>query len=280
MRPGQNKRMRGRNNNNRKGPNPLTRSYESNGPDVKIRGTAHHVAEKYLQLARDAQSSGDPVMAESYLQHAEHYFRLISAAQQAQQQISQIQRPGNESDAEEVDEDDDFSAFPDRFASNSERFQSPAPQPPYPVAQTPHSGQQPYQERQAYAERHVQERSEQRPPRGDRSYSSQNRERPQREQRNSEQPRADFRSEPRQQPEAIETPSLPSFITTPTRIASVEPLVVDAVPFSTVPSNQRDLSDDSGAAGYHLRPRRRRRPRSEVGTSEPEMNQGDIPVSE
>ena len=84
MRPGQNKRMRGR--NNRKGPNPLTRTYESNGPDVKIRGTAHHVAEKYLQLARDAQSSGDPVMAESYLQHAEHYFRLIAAAQAAQQQ--------------------------------------------------------------------------------------------------------------------------------------------------------------------------------------------------
>ena len=54
MRPGQNKRMRGR--NNRKGPNPLTRSYESNGPDVKIRGTAQHIAEKYLQLARDAQS--------------------------------------------------------------------------------------------------------------------------------------------------------------------------------------------------------------------------------
>ena len=47
MRPGQNKRMRGR--NNRKGPNPLTRTYESNGPDVKIRGTAHHVAEKYLR---------------------------------------------------------------------------------------------------------------------------------------------------------------------------------------------------------------------------------------
>ena len=70
MRPGQNnKRMRGRSNNNhggggRKGPNPLTRSFESNGPDVKIRGTAQHIAEKYLQLARDAQSSGDPVMAE------------------------------------------------------------------------------------------------------------------------------------------------------------------------------------------------------------------------
>ena len=82
MRQGQqnnnNKRMRGR---NRKGPNPLTRSYESNGPDVKVRGTALHVAEKYMQLARDAQSSGDRVQAESYLQHAEHYYRIVSAAQ-------------------------------------------------------------------------------------------------------------------------------------------------------------------------------------------------------
>ena len=74
MRPRQNKRMRGRPSNNRRGPNPLTRSYESNGPDVKIRGNAHHVAEKYLQLARDAHTGGDPVAAENYLQHAEHYF--------------------------------------------------------------------------------------------------------------------------------------------------------------------------------------------------------------
>src|SRR5258708_4489599 len=78
MRNQQNKRMRGR---NRKSHNPLTRVYESNGPDVKIRGTASHVAEKYMQLARDAQSSGDPVAAENYFQHAEHYFRLIAAAQ-------------------------------------------------------------------------------------------------------------------------------------------------------------------------------------------------------
>ena len=61
----QNRRMRGRgNNNNRsKGPNPLSRNYESNGPDVKIRGNAQHVAEKYTTLARDAQSAGDRVMA-------------------------------------------------------------------------------------------------------------------------------------------------------------------------------------------------------------------------
>jgi len=86
MRNGQ-KRMRGRsggggNNPHRKSQNPLTRVYESNGPDVKIRGTASHIAEKYIQLARDSQSSGDPVAAENYYQHAEHYFRLIAAAQE------------------------------------------------------------------------------------------------------------------------------------------------------------------------------------------------------
>lgn len=90
MRPGQNRRMRGR---NRKGPNPLTRSYEFNGPDVKVRGTAQHIAEKYTQLARDAQASGDPVAAENYFQHAEHYFRIIAAAQaQLQQNYGGFQR--------------------------------------------------------------------------------------------------------------------------------------------------------------------------------------------
>lgn len=73
--------MRGRNNNNRKGSNQLNRSYESNGPDVKIRGTAAHIADKYVQLARDAQSSGDPIAAENYLQHAEHYYRIVAANQ-------------------------------------------------------------------------------------------------------------------------------------------------------------------------------------------------------
>ena len=89
----QQKRMRGRNRN--RGHNPLTRVYESNGPDVKVRGTAHHIAEKYVQLARDAQSSGDPVTAEGYLQYAEHYFRLIAAAQAqfAQQNPHQPQQP-------------------------------------------------------------------------------------------------------------------------------------------------------------------------------------------
>src|SRR5436853_1840681 len=77
MRQGQqNRRGRGR---NRKGQSPLTRSFESTGPDVKIRGTPAHIAEKYMTLARDATSSGDPVLAENYLQHAEHYNRIIMA---------------------------------------------------------------------------------------------------------------------------------------------------------------------------------------------------------
>ena len=55
------------------------RAFDSTGPDVKIRGTAAHVYEKYLQLARDAGSAGDRVQAENYLQHAEHYYRILMA---------------------------------------------------------------------------------------------------------------------------------------------------------------------------------------------------------
>ncbi|MBN9258920.1 DUF4167 domain-containing protein [Mesorhizobium sp.] len=116
MRPQQqNRRMRGRNNNggggnnnnnnNRKGPNPLTRNYESNGPDVKIRGSAQQIAEKYAALARDAQSSGDRVMAENYLQHAEHYNRIIAAAQ-AQMPIQNVQHNRDDFD-DDADEDRD-----------------------------------------------------------------------------------------------------------------------------------------------------------------------------
>jgi Domain of unknown function (DUF4167) len=110
MRPGQqNKRSRGR--NGRKNINPLSRNYESNGPDVKVRGNAGHIAEKYVQLARDATASSDHVMAENYLQHAEHYFRLISAAQAQFQQQRQDQFPGQNQnqnqDQTDGDGDDD-----------------------------------------------------------------------------------------------------------------------------------------------------------------------------
>ena len=75
MRPGQNgKRTR----RGRKPHNFSNRTFDSNGPDVKIRGTAAHIFEKYQTLARDANASGDRIGAENYLQHAEHYFRILN----------------------------------------------------------------------------------------------------------------------------------------------------------------------------------------------------------
>lgn len=73
---------RGRNNHQRRrqGVNP-NRALDSNGPDVRIRGTAQQIYDKYQALARDATSSGDRVKAENYLQHAEHYFRVLRATQ-------------------------------------------------------------------------------------------------------------------------------------------------------------------------------------------------------
>ena len=75
---------------------PMNRNhvFDSNGPDLRIRGTAQQLFEKYLQLGRDASGSGDRVMAESYFQHAEHYFRILNAMQQAQQQ--QVQHQGGQ----------------------------------------------------------------------------------------------------------------------------------------------------------------------------------------
>src|SRR4051812_23564118 len=116
MRNGQNnKRMRNRNNNsnnnNRRGQNPMTRVFESNGPDIKIRGTASHVAEKYVQLARDARQSGDPVAAENYYQHAEHYFRLIAAAQEQFRQNQPQQQPRLDNDMSSEEGDDESESY-------------------------------------------------------------------------------------------------------------------------------------------------------------------------
>ena len=79
------------NNNNGGGGHNPNRTFDSSGPEVKIRGSASNVYEKYLQLARDANASGDRVMAENYLQHAEHYYRIMAAQAQAQQQYQQQQ---------------------------------------------------------------------------------------------------------------------------------------------------------------------------------------------
>lgn len=92
MRPGQNNR-RGRNRNNNRRSNLPNRNqtYDSNGPDVRVRGTAHQVLEKYQALARDASSAGDPVVTESYLQHAEHYQRIINEVNDAYNKMQQDQ---------------------------------------------------------------------------------------------------------------------------------------------------------------------------------------------
>ncbi len=77
---------------------PLNRNhvFDSSGPDLRVRGTAQQLFERYLQLGRDASSSGDRVMAESYFQHAEHYFRILNAmAQAAQNGGGGGERPNN-----------------------------------------------------------------------------------------------------------------------------------------------------------------------------------------
>ena len=89
------KRQRSRNRNGGGGgggkpQHNTNRAFDSNGPEgVKVRGAAQHVYEKYQQLARDAQTAGDRVLAENYLQHAEHYFRLMRAMQ-PQRPLSEI----------------------------------------------------------------------------------------------------------------------------------------------------------------------------------------------
>ena len=95
----QQQQQRSRNRNRgRKSSNPLSRNFESNGPDVKIRGNANHIAEKYSVLARDALTSGDTVMAENYFQHAEHYFRIVAIAQKNSPQAAiQNNAQGNRS---------------------------------------------------------------------------------------------------------------------------------------------------------------------------------------
>src|SRR5271169_4244710 len=142
MRNGQNKRMRGR---NRKGgghhQNPLSRMYESNGQDVKIRGTASHIAEKYLQLARDAQSSGDSIACENYYQHAEHYFRLIAAAQEQFRQTQPYfqQQPGGGGGTNNNFADDDDDEGDDQPQMGGEPY---APQPTFYPQQQNHQPQQ------------------------------------------------------------------------------------------------------------------------------------------
>src|SRR3974377_1581016 len=90
MRTGQTGRPYGRNygnnpNRNRQQMPPRGQNLDSNGPNVKIRGTPHQIFERYIALAREASTSGDRVAAENLYQHAEHYFRVMNAASEGHQ---------------------------------------------------------------------------------------------------------------------------------------------------------------------------------------------------
>ena len=107
-------RNRNRNNNNNRrntgsggnlGGGGSNKVFDSNGPDIKLRGTTQTIAEKYMQLGRDAQSSGDSVAAENYYQHAEHYYRLWAANQPVGQSLIMSRKLGEEEFDEESSEE-------------------------------------------------------------------------------------------------------------------------------------------------------------------------------
>jgi len=110
------------------GGNPINRVYESNGPDLKVRGNAQTIAEKYQQLARDAHTAGDPVMAESYYQHAEHYLRILAAAQAFNQQNAPQQserRSADEGYEDEIDTTETERSFNPQQGSDEQNGQQP-----------------------------------------------------------------------------------------------------------------------------------------------------------
>jgi hypothetical protein len=86
------KRQRGRNNGRKPHMPQRSQTFDSSGPDVRIRGNAYQVLEKYLALARDASAAGDRIAAENFYQHAEHYYRVISANGEHQRQQQQQQQ--------------------------------------------------------------------------------------------------------------------------------------------------------------------------------------------
>ena len=111
---------------------PLNRNhvFDSNGPDLRIRGTAQQLFEKYLQLGRDATSSGDRVMAEGYFQHAEHYFRILNAIAQAAQQSQVSQQPHHHqrrhhAEGEQDDRQGEASVMPQEPSLSEEQRPQP-----------------------------------------------------------------------------------------------------------------------------------------------------------
>jgi Domain of unknown function (DUF4167) len=148
-----NNRNRNRNNNRRNtgtggGGSGNNKVFDSNGPDIKLRGTTQTIAEKYMQLGRDAQSSGDGVAAENYYQHAEHYYRLWAANQPVGHSLQMSRRLGEEEFEEEGDDQAGGEDEGDQSASDVAPVEGTAQAEVDPNAvQT--DGQQPRQSRNA-----------------------------------------------------------------------------------------------------------------------------------
>jgi hypothetical protein len=252
-------------------------------------------------LARDAHTSGDPVGAENYLQHAEHYFRIIASAQAAQQQMQAgFARPQIEGEAEDVDDDDDVGGLSDRFASPAERasFQGqpnfangPQPQsqpqlPPQPQGQ-PYQDRAPYDnDRQPQGDRPYQggrpnnrnDQRDNRGPRPDRPYQDQRDNRGNRDNRGPFRPYRDQQQPVRgdvSQPGAPPSSALPPFISAPARIApspeneEASPAVAPADHHESAPAETQDSEPRFG--------RRRRRPRPNFSFDNSREGEGDEP---
>ncbi len=133
MRPGQNKRNRGRNNGGGGGNHPNNRprmphrmqTFDSNGPSVKIRGNAYQVFERYVALAREAASAGDRIAAENFYQHAEHYFRIMNADGHGQANSVAPPRPMTPADTEMTGPEPEAEAAPTPPAPPQSEPQAP-----------------------------------------------------------------------------------------------------------------------------------------------------------
>jgi hypothetical protein len=280
MRPGQhNKRSRGRNRHRSPGGgsggggNPLSRVYESNGPDVKVRGTAQTIAEKYLQLGRDAQSSGDIVMAENYNQHAEHYLRIVAAAQAYNQQLQQqYRKPGEDyegddgEDAGEADGEEGDAAIVERPAYG-EQSEQPAMQ-----AEQPFEGDRPQQPYQQPQQQHRQRDREQGRDGRERKPRWDNR----RDRDYGDQPRESY-GEPRAQPQPrSEEQPLVQTEAAPTD-AGASGGNWEAPSFLRKPSS----ANGSGRQRYERKPRKETVPEAEAaGEPAPEPAVVDAPQGE
>ena len=118
-------RNKGNRNNNRSVGNIINRVFDSSGPEGKVRGTPQQIIEKYNQLARDAQLSGDRVATENFQQHAEHYLRLLGEAQKEQEAKREEQERQNRE--RQAERDRERAQRQEREASGTDLADAPQP---------------------------------------------------------------------------------------------------------------------------------------------------------